>query len=119
MRTISLVEWAPKTEVLTSEELAALRTASKYVAVQLDPDQPDALRLLPNSRVGTLVFDDLRVLIRPKVGLQNVFFLLSYDLGLTDWSELRFPYEEEPDLLQAMVWLFEREVAAAIPRGIV
>jgi 5-methylcytosine-specific restriction enzyme subunit McrC len=119
MRTILLREWTPKTEHLTADELAAIRTAPRYVSVQLDPETPDAYRLVPNSLVGTLVFDDLRVLIRPKVDLRNLFFLLGYGVGLTKWSEFRFPYEDEPDLLRAIALLFEREVAEAMPHGLV
>ena len=118
MRTILLREWTPQTERLTPDELAALRAASKYVTVGLDPVEPDAFRLQPNSWVGTIVFDRLRILIRPKVDLRNVFFLLGYGAGLPSWSRLRFPFAEEPDLLRALAWLFEAEVAGALPRGL-
>jgi hypothetical protein len=119
MRTILLREWTPKTERLTAEELAAIRTAPRHISVQLDLENPGAYRLVPNSLVGTLVFEDLRVLIKPKVDLRNLFFLLGYGVGLTKWSEFRFPYEDEPDLLRAISWLYEREVAAAMPHGLV
>ena len=118
MRTITLKEWTPQTQYLTTDELASLRAASRYVSVQLDPDVPDAYRLVPNSRVGTLVFDQLRILIRPKVNLPNVFFLLGYGAGLPEWTTSHFPFDLEGDLLRAVSWMFEAEVASAIPRGL-
>ena len=55
---------------------------------------------------------DLRLLIRPKVGLANVFFLLSYGAGLTKWREEPFPYGED-EFFDAIAWLVEAEVRRA------
>ena len=40
-------------------------------------------------------------------------------MELTSWAEERFPYEEEPDLLKAVAYIFEAEVSRAARQGIV
>jgi hypothetical protein len=84
MRTISLVEYEPKAESLSERELEQI-LATKLIGISPRPDGLYDLR--PESTVGTVVFPDLRLLIRPKVGLPNIFFLLSYGAGLTKWRE--------------------------------
>jgi len=115
MRTISLTEYEPKAEALDERELEWI-LATKLVAVSPRPDGLYDLR--PESTVGTVVFPDLRLLIRSKVGLPNVFFLLSYGVGLTRWREESFPYAED-DFFQAIAWLVEAETRRAASTGLV
>lgn len=77
----------------------------------------DEYELKAASIVGTVVLPTLRLLIRPKVGLKNLFFLLGYGVELTSWAEERFPYEEDPDLLKAVAYIFEAEVSRATHQG--
>jgi 5-methylcytosine-specific restriction enzyme subunit McrC len=115
MRTISLTEHESKAEALSERELAQL-LATKFVGVSPRPDGLYDLRA--GSTVGTVVFADLRLLIRPKVGLPNVFFLLFYGGDLTVWGEESFPYVED-DFLQAIAWLVEAETRRAASTGLV
>jgi hypothetical protein len=66
-----------------------------------------------------VVRPSLRLLIRPKVGLVNVFFLLGFGPRLTRWGEAQFPYEEDPDLFKAVAWVFESEVRHALAQGLI
>jgi 5-methylcytosine-specific restriction enzyme subunit McrC len=115
MRTISLTEYEPRTEALSEHELERV-LSTKLVGVT--PLSDGLYELRAGSTVGTVVFPDLRLLIRPKVGLPNVFFLLSYGAGLTDWREESFPYAED-DFFQAIAWLIEAEVRRAARSGLV
>jgi 5-methylcytosine-specific restriction enzyme subunit McrC len=115
MRTISLVEYEPKAEALSERELEQI-LATKLVGISPRPDGLYDLR--PESTVGTVVFPDLRLLIRPKVGLPNVFFLLSYGAGLTRWREESFPFAED-DFFEAIAWLVEAEIRRAASTGLV
>jgi 5-methylcytosine-specific restriction enzyme subunit McrC len=115
MRTISLTEYEPKAEALSERELERI-LATKLVDVSPRPDGLYDLR--PGSTVGTVAFPDLRLLIRSKVGLPNVFFLLSYAAGLTRWREESFPYVEG-DFFQAIAWLVEAETRRAAGTGLV
>jgi 5-methylcytosine-specific restriction enzyme subunit McrC len=90
--------------------------ATKLVTVA--PLGEDIYFLRPRSRVGTAVTQRLRLLIRPKIALSNVFFYLSYAVGQVRWNQARFPYAEEDDLLKAVAHLFEAEVALAGKYGL-
>ena len=115
MRTISLNEYQPRTEALSERELGRVLTTK---LIDVDP-RPDGLHdLRAGSTVGTVVFPDLRLLIRPKVGLSNVFFLLSYGAGVIKWRDESFPYETG-DFFDAIAWLMEAEVRHAARSGLV
>lgn len=63
-------------------ELSSLLGVSSLIAIAQVPGEDGTYELRPGSKVGTLVFEDLRVLIRPKVSLGNLFFLLGAADGL-------------------------------------
>lgn len=114
MRTISLTEYASKAEALSERELEQIRATG---LVAISPRSAGLYDLRADSTVGTVVFSDLRLLIRPKVGLPNVFFLLSYGAGLTKWREEPFPFAED-DFFDAIAWLIEAEVRRAARTGL-
>ena len=68
-----------------------------------------------NRPVATLC----RVLGVSRAGFPNLLFLLGYGAGLTRWRDEHFPYEEDDDLLRAVAWLFEAEVARAGRAGLI
>lgn len=115
MRTISLIEYQSKAEALSERELEQI-LATKLVGVS--PRGGGLYDLRPVSTVGTVVSADLRLLIRPKVGLRNVFFLLTYGAGLIRWREDAFPYAED-DFFEAIAWLVEAEIRRAARTGLV
>jgi 5-methylcytosine-specific restriction enzyme subunit McrC len=116
-RTIQLEEYGRAVgEPLRDDEVAQVQSSG---AVSLSPRGHGSYDVVAGSVVGTVVLPTLRLLIRPKAGLRNTFFLLAYGAGLTRWSPQVFPYEVEHDLLRAMAWVFEAEVRRALPRGVV
>jgi 5-methylcytosine-specific restriction enzyme subunit McrC len=114
MRTIRLREYEPTIEELDEGELRQL-VDSELIDVRAASD--GAYELRAGSTVGTAVLPDLRLLIRPKVGLRNVFFLLTYGAGLTRWREEAFPYEED-EFFDAVAWLVDAEVGRAARYGL-
>ena len=115
MRTLNLTEHEATPARLTQHELdQVLATGIVNVTPRLDGDY----ELRPESVVGTVVRPRLRLLITPKIGIRNLFFLLSYANGLTSWDDERFPYEEDDDLFGAVAWLFESEVRRASRYGL-
>lgn len=115
MRTIRLREHKTDVARLTDSEVQEL-LALPDGFVEVTPRGGDEYALRPGSRVGTAVRGSLRVLVRPKVGLRNVLFLLGYANGIR-WGHEDFPYGED-DLLRAVAWWFEREVAEAARYGV-
>lgn len=117
MRTIELREYYPTPARLNSGEVRQLLATG---LVDLKPLSGEGeYELKAGSVVGTVVLPSLRLLIRPKVGLKNVFFLLGYGVELTSWAEEQFPYEREPDLLEVVARIFEAEVSRAARQGLV
>lgn len=117
MRTIGLREYQPISVRLIRSEVRQL-LGTGLVDLKPLPDE-DEYELKAHSIVGTVVLPTLRLLIRPKVGMKNLFFLLGYGMKITSWAEERFPYEEQPDFLSAMAFIFEAEVSRATRQGLV
>ncbi len=118
MRTITLREHQPTKVRLTKGELEKLLTVGEMVSVSPLPGD-GAYELRARSVIGTVVLPSLRLLIRPKVGIENLFYLLGFGAGLTRWSEGQFPYQQDPDLFKAVAWVFEAQVRRALAQGLV
>ncbi len=118
MRTIILREYQSSQERLTRSEVEQLLPVRNLVS--LTPLWGEEMyELRAGSIVGTVVLPSLRLLIRPKVSLENMFFLLGFRSGITRWGEEQFPYEQDPDLFKAVAWVFESEVRRALAQGMV
>jgi 5-methylcytosine-specific restriction enzyme subunit McrC len=115
MRTISLTEHEPANEHLSADELRQLLSSG---LVNIRPLGQRQYQLLAGSNVGTAVFPSLRVLIRPKVGVKNLLFLLSYATGLLRLRPENFPYSEDQDLLSPMALMFDAALTEALGYGL-
>ncbi len=117
MREIRLEEHQTKTESLTRDEAEQLVSTE---LVYVSPAFGEGLyELRTGSVVGTAATPTMSLLVRPKVGLRTLFFLLAYGAGLTHWSVERFPYEEDLGLFESLARIFEAEVGRASRRGVV
>lgn len=116
MRTITLGEYRPIRERLTKGELDELLTVRDLVGVSPLPGD-GAYELRAGSVVGTIILPSLRLLIRPKVEIENLFYLLGFGAGVARWGEGQFPYRQDPDLFRAVAWIFEAEVRRALAQG--
>jgi 5-methylcytosine-specific restriction enzyme subunit McrC len=116
MRTIQLQEYRTTVERLTRTEVEQLLASG---VVSLSPAYGEgAYEIQARQHVGTVVLPSLRLLIRSKVDIGNVFFMLGYGVGLTRWGSDQFPYAQEPDLLHAVGWAFEAEVRRTLGYGL-
>jgi 5-methylcytosine-specific restriction enzyme subunit McrC len=113
---ICLREHRTQVETLSASELTEL-VSSRPRLVRVSPRADGRYDLTPGSRVGTVVYPSVCLLIRPKVPLRNIFFLLGY-ANRVRWADDSFPYAEEPDLLPAIAWLLDREVARVARFGL-
>jgi 5-methylcytosine-specific restriction enzyme subunit McrC len=118
MRTITLWEHRPATWALSPAELGQVM-ATELVEVAPVRGETGTYRLTPRSTVGTAVLRDVRLLIRPKVSLENLFYLLGFGADLVKWAGSRFPFDTQPDLLAIVGWMFEAEVRRALAGGVV
>jgi 5-methylcytosine-specific restriction enzyme subunit McrC len=123
MRTIQLREQEAVVCCLTRTEVACLRQAERangrrLLSVGVRNDTDGMCEIRTGSIVGTVVWPDLQLLIRPKVDMRNVFFLLGFRGGLARWGEDPFRYEREANLLTALAWAFDTEVRRGLRYGI-
>ena len=92
-------------------------TASAYLTVAPHPDA-GIWRVTAHHYVGTLVVDDIRILIRPKIRPENLFLLLEVGLPEWAWREEVFDYHTHSDLLSSLVSFFVRTVETTLARGL-
>ncbi len=90
--------------------------AGRYLSVSPHSD-PRMWSVTAREHVGTLVVDDMRILIRPKIRLEN---LLMLEVGLPEraWRKQDFDYATNPDLLQSLVSFYARTLETTLARGL-
>lgn len=91
--------------------------AGNYLSVTPHPDS-GMWSVTAREYVGTLVVDSMRVLIRPKIRLENLFLLLEVGLPEQAWRREDFDYATNQDLLRSLVSFFARTVETALARGL-
>lgn len=98
---------------MTARRLSATATGRLAVSVG---SAPDSFVLTAGSHVGTIVVGDTSVLIRPKVELNNLFHMLG--VAPPAFTDDRFRFAVEPDVLTVMAEVFAHEVDRATLRGV-
>lgn len=96
----------------------ARRLAATGVVTVAPAPEPGQWRITAQDQVGTLVVDDLRLLIRPKIRPENLFLLLEVGLPESAWRREAFDYGTTGDLLPSVVAFFARTVETTLARGV-
>lgn len=68
--------------------------------------------------VGAIVLSDLRIIIEPKVTVQNLFYMLTYAHDLADLRHEAIDLAASDDLFEFIVVIFLRQVERLVQRGI-
>ena len=79
LSTYELFEYEER-DLPISHQQARLLGDTKMVSVSLGRD-PRTYNVKASHRVGTLVVEDVRILVKPKIRLENLFLLLEAGLG--------------------------------------
>lgn len=86
--------------------------------VRIEPAEVDGhFTIQPQDQVGVVRVGDLTIELRPKVGVAQVLFMLSYALDPTFWREPLVAVDEDATLAEALLLLFERSCERALQRG--
>ena len=85
MHEIELTEYEPYAwnGPLDSDQRRALAEAK--VEVTLSPDEEGAYTLKPSSYIGAVNVGELAVVVRPKIPIDRVMFLIAYAMDPKDW----------------------------------
>lgn len=120
MTTVELREYRSVEVVLTADQARAVATAAGTALVVSQTFEPGRWQLTATSHVGTIVVDDLSILIRPKVPAANLFHMLEAGGSAVPVHPEAFEYERTGDLLPAFATFFaatlDRAVAKGLPR---
>lgn len=117
-RTVELVEYESKPVHLSVAQAGRLARAGQRALTVQPTDEPGSYTLTAHHLVGTLVVEDLRILIRPKIPLQNLFLLLEVGLPARAWRPEAFDYATNADLLPSIVAFYARTLESTLARGL-
>lgn len=114
-----LVEYETVDVTLAGHRARRLGTHSADALTVTPTQHPDRWLLSASSKVGTLVVDDMTVLIRPKIRPENLFLLLEVGLPRHAWRREAFDYSTSADLLPSVVAFFARTLETTLGRGVI
>ena len=117
MHLIELEEYTPCTiyAPLDKDQLAAL--ADAHIDVAPSTDTVGSYTLTPSSYVGALNVGELAVVIRPKIPIDRVMFLIAYAMDPKNWRKESFELASH-DVLEAIAMAFAHRTRQAIRRGL-
>ena len=118
MHRIELEEYAtcPEDVPLDKYQLRAL--ADAHVDVKPSHYAAGAYRLTPSSYIGALNVGELAVVIRPKIPIDRVMFLIAYAMDPKNWWRDPFELARDDDVLEAIALAFAHRTRQAIQRGL-
>ena len=117
VQTLTLREYedCPVQVPLNSGQRAAL--ADAHIEVKA-PESDDATWVLrPSSYIGTVRLDGLSIIVRPKIPIDRVMFLVAYSLDPNDWKKY-FDLSPNTDVLESIIPAFVHHTHQAIRRGL-
>ena len=101
---------------LDHDQLQALAAARISVSPSVDPEGAYLLR--PSSWVGAVNIGDRSVIVRPKIPVDRVMFLMTYALDPKHWRDESIELTTDADVLEAVALTFSRRTQRAIHRGL-
>lgn len=89
----------------------------KYLAV--NPTwEPGVCELKARQYVGTIVLDEIRIVIEPKVPLDNLFYMLTFAYDLPQFRQKEAPLSKSEDLFEFVVTIFVKQVERLVRSGL-
>ena len=101
---------------LSQDQLEALARAHVDVSPTTDPD--GAYLLKPSSYVGAVNVGDLSVIVRPKIPVDRVMFLMTYAMDPRHWQDESIDLAPDDDILEAVALAFVHRTQRAVRRGL-
>ena len=106
----------PWRDALDSAQLRALRDA--HIEVTPSADEDGVFILKPSSYVGAVNVGDLAVVVRPKIPMDRVMFLIAYAMDPKNWRRDSFDLTPDDDVLESIAFAFAHHTRRAIHRGL-
>ena len=115
-RRIMLDEWSAK-RLRLDDDLAWRLNQTDWVSVQPDSES-GWWKVSTRQWVGAFTLGDLRIIVRPKIKPENLFFLLEVGLPPEAWQAEAIDYSTNDELLPAVVSFFARTAETTLARGL-
>jgi len=117
---LSLTEYQTAPAVaLTQLQRDQLRRLAPSVAVMPAIGHDSAYDLTPGSFVGVVhLADGLEIVIRPKLRIDRVLFLISYAVGQGRWMDVPAGLAQAGSLVEAILPAFSFRLRRALERGV-
>ena len=117
MRTLILTEGVPaQRQELSAQEVALL--ARHELAVVMPSADPGQWEVAAGRKVGVARVGDLQVLVRPKIAMQRLVFLMGYARDPSFWRNDSVELAPQQDLPEALAETFRRLATRALERGL-
>ena len=119
MQRLTLAEYEPRFGVvLTDAQRDALRDLVPSITLQPSRHASGAYDLTAGSWVGVVGLPDLELVIRPKLRIEQVLFLVSYTLDPRSWWQAPAELDAEATLVEAIIPGFVYQTKRAMRRGL-
>lgn len=118
-RRIELREYGRARLALSPAERLQLTAAAGGVVRVEATTEPDLYEVVADSQVGTVVTRDVELLVRPKVPIDNLLYLLGAGIDDIIWWRTHFPYDSDLDLVAAMLAFFARTLRQSLAAGLI
>ena len=115
-RRVVLHEWSTK-RLRLDDEVARRLGETPWVSVATDRE-PGWWKVSARQWVGAFTLGDLRIIVRPKIKPENLFFLLEVGLPPEAWQAEAIDYATTDELLPALVSFFARTAETTLARGL-
>ena len=92
--------------------------ARAHVDVSPTTDPDGAYLLKPSSYVGAVNVGDLSVIVRPKIPVDRVMFLMTYAMDPRHWRDESIDLAPDDDILEAVALAFVHRTQRAVRRGL-
>ena len=118
MRRIELKEYSTHSTALLLDKQQLRALADAHIEVAPSSEEGRTYSLTPSSYIGAVNVGDLAVVVRPKIPIDRVMFLIAYSMDPKNWRRdpVNLTYDEY--VLEAIVLAFAHRTRQAIQRGL-
>ena len=118
MRRIELREYSSHSTALTLDKQQLRVLIDAHIEVTPSPEDGRTYNFKPSSYIGAVNVGDLAVVVRPKIPIDRVMFLIAYSMDPKNWRRDSVNLTRDEDVLEAIVLAFAHRTRQAIRRGL-
>ena len=118
MTPLTLVEYEPRPIHVRLDLEQRKVLAHAHVDVTPPTDDGTTWVLRPSSYIGTVRVGDLSVIVRPKIPIDRVMFLVAYAIDPKNWRKYPFDLSPDADVLESLIPAFVHHTRQAVRRGL-